>query len=756
MKYLQNVLALFDKTKKQYILSIAASNDNQVTSSLLIFALYRYNLLPIAMMQNISYDKFFNHLDIDITESENVDERDISVSAECCSIIDKLKVFGNLPKVAKSNKNKSNYYINYIGYIMLTDSNLRCNEALVNSMPKTTYQHILTTLKMLLSEIYNLPSNQALSIYGRFLTDPFDVSIASPCYGREKEISTIIDILSRKDKNNPILVGQPGVGKTAIVKGLANTLMSVNCPKQFAGYHIYELYISSIISGAMYRGDVEKRLTEILDIVTEDYNNIIVFIDEVHTIMSNSDSESGSSSTSGVPIADLLKPYMTGNGLKIIGATTEREYHKIEKDSALSRRFNVVHIKEPSIESVNKLVSSVLPNYEQHFGLTLDLNLVSEVVNYADRYIPNKYMPDKVLDLLDESFVQCKNHSNRDSVVIDDIISATELITNVKVPIVNNEAIQRVVDIMNAVRKHIIGQDTALLDVESILKRYFLGLRSVYKPIGSFLFVGPTGVGKTQLCKELAYNLFNRESFIRLDMSEYMEKHSISKLIGAPPGYVGYSTGGKLTEAVKHNPYSVILFDEIEKAHPDVYNILLQILDDGILTDSEGCKVNFTNTLIILTSNTGAKDVSEKFESIVGFGDISMTNKDKQRAYEKAVKKQFSPEFINRLDKVVYFNSLSDDNMRQIVDMQLEQLIDKLLNINISVSVAEEVKNYLYDKCIKSEYGARYVHRMIDTEVEDLIINYLLSNSLLGGKNYIELRVNNGLLICDRVKELVA
>lgn len=752
-EYLKIVLALFNKSKHGDIIGTTKNNNNVFSTNVLVYVCYIYNLLPLSMMNEIEYSSFVNALGfeiIDINKSNDIDS--IEITAECCQFIDKLVKFTQLEKVAHS-KDKLNYYRNYIGYLLLTDSKFKAHEVLTKSIKGVSYGHIVSTIKVQLSNIYDLPVNATLNKYGQFLTDPFAETDMLNCYGRDGEINQLIDILSRKTKNCPLVVGQPGVGKTAVVQGLANLLMSEKCPKQFVGYHIYELSLTSLVSGAIYRGDLESRLTDVLKIVTEEYDNIIVFMDEIHSIMNTSNDNAG---TQGVSTADVLKPYMCGGKLKLIGATTESEYHIIEKDSAIGRRFNVLHIKEPSVLAVISLLNNVVGEYEQHFDISCESSILPIIVDYANKYITNRYMPDKVLDLLDTSFVQCKNHSDRHDLCIDDVIHATEILSGITVPVADNSVITKVNETMQELKENVIGQNEALKDIETALKRYFLGLSVQTKPIASFLFVGPTGVGKTAMCKTLANSLFNKESFIKLDMSEYMEKHAVSKLIGAPPGYVGYSKGGKLTERVKHNPFSVILFDEIEKAHTDIYNILLQILDDGALTDSEGCRVDFTNTIIVLTSNVGATDVRDKSKNIVGFGDNTLSNKDAMKIYENAVKKQFSPEFINRLDKVVYFNTLSKEDISQIVDKELNKLCIKLEAINVKLDIENDVRQYLYDKCFLPEYGARYAQRIVISDIEDKITDYLMINNLINIKCHLVFsKLADGFDIKSTVKELV-
>ena len=737
-KYIDALNILFSKNSQE-LTDIARKNNNTISTIEICYLCYNRNLLPMELLENFDYTKFLQF--INIQDTKNVSDSDIKVSTECCYFIDKFSEFAKLRNVMNARKHKSDYYANYIAYLFLTDEKLSINSAIKQCISMITIGSILESIRIKLMKIANIPYDKALVNHGKFLTNPFDNSL-SECYHREKEITDIIDILCRKNKNNPLLIGQPGVGKTAVVQGVANLLMSTQCPKQLEGYHIFELYMSSIIGGAKFQGDVEKRVTDLLEVILSKCSNVILFIDEIHTIVNGKDSDSTSSNPS-VPVVDILKPYMTGSKLKLIGATTESEYKILEKDKALLRRFNKVSIKEPNRKDVLHIMESICKEYETYFDLKCSNSILSTVVNYADLYIPNRFMPDKAIDLLDQSFVHCKNHSKRNELTDEDIISSVETMTSVSIPTPKEDISTKISNIINNIKDKLVGQEEVIEIVESMLKKYFMGLCNPKKPISSFLFVGPTGVGKTALCKELATNLFNKESFVKLDMSEYMEKYSVSKLIGSPPGYVGHSKGGKLTEIVKHNPYSLILFDEIEKAHSDIYNILLQILDEGVLTDSEGYTANFKNCIIVLTSNLGAKDVAEKSKNALGFGDNSLTNKDKNKIYEQAIKKYFSPEFINRLEHIVYFNSLTEDDIANIVDIELSTIINKFKNIKVTVNISENTKKLLYIKCYTKDYGARFVQREVTRLIEDKVVEYLLESKLIGIETTINIDVVN-------------
>ena len=737
-EYLNTILSLFDTTRKKYAISIAKSNNNIMDTGIITYTFYKYNLFPYSVATNIVHDVMVT----DVPESsENTNTDDIVVSGECCNFIDKMIMFTN-NKLIKKSKLTQELNISYMSYLMLTDKTLVAYTIFQKALSSRHRGYAIKTLKELLLDAYSIPNDPVLQNFGRFLTNPFSDKL-NICVGRDKEISDIVDILSRKKKNNPVLVGQPGVGKTAIIEGFANLLMSSGCPKQFQGYHLYELSLSTMLSGARYRGDFEERLEQLLKVITETNDNIILFIDEIHNIIS----DNKESSTSGMSAADILKPYMSRPGFYLIGTTTEQEYKVIQKDKALDRRFSIIKIKEPSIDNAKDLICRCINDYENHFSIKIDRTLITDVVDLSSQYIPNKYLPDKAFDLLDESCVQCVNHSKDNSLNINHIISATELISGIKIPTTKTFDKTQIDLLVSSLKNAIIGQDNAINELVKCLKRYFIGLNNKNKPIGSFLFVGPTGTGKTALCKELASCIFTRESFIRIDMSEYMEKHSVSRLIGAPPGYIGYGRGGELTEAVKNNPFSVILFDEVEKAHPDVFNILLQILDDGRITDTEGYTVNFSHCIIVLTSNIGAEEVKEKTSTTIGFGNTT-TTADIKCIYEKSVKRKFKPEFLNRLDNIIYFNSLTKDNIALIVDKELDILISKFKDINITITITNATKNQLIDKCYSPDYGARYAQRIITSDVEDLIVNYLVENDLLSSDN-VKL-----LIILDNDKKL--
>lgn len=741
-EYLDAVLGLFGKQRKELVLKMAYANDKILDTAIISYVLYSYNLLPYCVAKTVEssvLSAYYSGLDVDnrVKDVELV-ESEVILNNDCKVFVDKIVEFRTNKFINVPKKDKQELTISYMLYILLTNKSFHSYTLFQQCLNSRDYTYVTTTLYNNLLSAYNLPSEPILLKYGRFLTNPLDTNL-EPCIGREKEIDNIVDILSRKKKNNVVLVGQPGVGKTAVVEGFAHLLMSEKCPKRFIGYHIYEMSVTSMLAGAKYRGDFEERVEGVLKAIIDGQQNMILFIDEIHTIMTNHGSNENASL--GMSAADMLKPYLGRSDLLLIGATTESEYKMIEKDGAMGRRFSPIHIKEPDNVTVCSLLENVKADYCRHFNINIDKAVIPEIVKYAETYLPNKFMPDKALDLLDESCVYCCNHGNNEQLLVSDVVRATEILTGMSIPTREDNVSNKIDGIMNHLRANIIGQDEAIKSVETVVRRYFLGLCNKQKPLGSFLFVGPTGVGKTQLCKELAHTMFTKESFIRFDMSEFMEKHAVAKFIGAPPGYVGYGSGGQLTEAVRNNPYSVVLLDEIEKAHPDIFNILLQILDDGKLTDGEGVTVSFVNCIIVLTSNVGSSDVSEKSNSSIGFGDTSLSNKDITHIYEKAVKRQFRPEFINRLNKVVYFNSLTYDDVKEIVDKELKVLYKKFADANVTITINKKSLTKLYDKCFSPEYGARYAQRLITTDIEDLIIDYMLAENIVASEERVKITV---------------
>ena len=635
---------------------------------------------------------------------------------------------------------------------------------------------------------------QTLNQYGTDLTKRALDGKLDPVIGRKDEIERVIQILSRRMKNNPCLIGEPGVGKTAVVEGLAEKIIADDVPKQLKGKRVVTLDISSMVAGAKYRGDFEDRIKKCINEVKK-AGDVILFIDEIHTIV-------GAGSAEGaVDAANILKPSLARGEIQLIGATTLNEYRKyIEKDSALERRFSPVTVSEPSNEDTIKILEGLRDKYEAHHNVKITEEAIKSAVELSSRYINDRFMPDKAIDLIDEaaSKVRMKAYSEPDNLkkleeellsiekekedaihsqdfekaailrdkqhekqekldkekqkwenknskevlnlTEEDIAEVISSWTKIPVKKLTQDENEKLKNLEKSLHERVIGQNEAVEAVAKAIRRGRVGLKDPNRPIGSFLFLGPTGVGKTELSKALAESLFgNEDSMIRIDMSEYMEGHSVSKLIGSPPGYVGYDEGGQLTEKIRRNPYSVILFDEIEKAHPDVMNMLLQILDDGRLTDSNGRTVDFKNTVIIMTSNVGARLITDK--KTLGFTSKLEENKEDIKEYEETkkdvmqeLKKQFRPEFINRIDEIIVFHKLSKDEMKQIVDIMLKQVTKRMEAQNIKLEIEDSVKDKIIEKGIDINYGARPLKRTIQNLIEDKIAEAILDGKVKQNK----------------------
>lgn len=539
---------------------------------------------------------------------------------------------------------------------------------------------------------------------GTYLTDPIHES-AYTCYGREQEITKSINILCRYKKSNVLLVGKSGVGKTSIVYGLCNYIQSPKCPDCLKGYEIFSLSINKLISGTTYRGDLEERLEQLCAEILN-YPKTIIFIDELQTVFAKTSSENESGT-----LSNALKPLLLGNS-KFIGCTTEEGYKAIESDAAFERRFSVVNVCEPGEEETLQYLLNSKDSYSRFHNVDISDDDLKYITHRCHQYVKNRNFPDKAFDCLDIACSTCKM-DHRNELSTNDIDKSIYTLTNVNG---DNFSVDSVNRVQKELENIIFGQQDAIHSVCDNMRRYFLGVNNKNKPIGSFLFVGPTGTGKTELCKQLALKFFSEESFIRFDMSEFMEPHSVSKLIGSPPGYVGFNNKGKLTEAVKHNPFSIILFDEIEKAHKDVTNTLLQIMDDGRLTDSFGTSVNFCNCLIVMTSNLGCKEYLEK--NCIGFGD----QRD-AKAIKNSVDNYFSPEFRNRIDKVVYFNTITEQVYNMIFDKEIRAFISQYEDVGIHVTVDEQAYNFLKNTCYDEKNGVRFVQRKIARRLEDVIMD---------------------------------
>ena len=636
-------------------------------------------------------------------------------------------------------------------------------------------------------------STNTLNQFGTDLTKKAREGKLDPVIGRNDEIERVIQILSRRTKNNPCLIGEPGVGKTAVVEGLAEKIVAEDVPEMLKNKRVVSIDISSMVAGAKYRGDFEERIKKSLNEVKK-AGDVILFIDEIHTIV-------GAGSAEGaVDAANILKPLLARGEVKVIGATTLNEYRKyIEKDSALERRFSPVTLLEPSKEDTIKILEGLRDKYEAHHNIEITDEAIEAAVNMSVRYINDRFLPDKAIDLIDEAASRVKmrtytrpdnikdleekiaelekekdeaikvqdfekaaslrdkergakeklekdkqkweNKTNRvvTTLTKDDIADVIASWTKIPVKKLTQDENEKLKHLEEELHKRVVGQKEAVEAVSKAIRRGRVGLKDTARPIGSFLFLGPTGVGKTELSKALAENLFgNEDSMIRVDMSEYMESHSVSKLIGSPPGYVGFDDGGQLTEKIRRKPYAVILFDEIEKAHPDVMNMLLQILEDGRLTDSQGRTVNFKNTVIIMTSNVGARAITDK--KALGFTEVQNDKEIADKEYESVkkdvlaeLKKEFRPEFINRIDEIIVFHKLVKEEIDQIIDIMLKQVKKRMEDQNIEIEIDESVKELISKKGIDTNYGARPLRRAIQSMLEDKIAESILDGIVKPG-----------------------
>ena len=656
---------------------------------------------------------------------------------------------------------------------------LNDDESILNEEKKSTNSKVGAS--------YN--QTQTLNQYGTDLTKRAIEGKLDPVIGRRNEIERVIQILSRRMKNNPCLIGEPGVGKTAVVEGLAQKIVAGDVPESLKDKRVVTLDITSMVAGAKYRGDFEDRIKKCLNEVKK-AKDVILFIDEIHTIV-------GAGSAEGaVDAANILKPLLARGEIQLIGATTLNEYRKyIEKDSALERRFSPVTVTEPSSEDTLKILEGIKDKYEAHHNVKITEKAMKAAVDLSVRYINDRFLPDKAIDLIDEAAskvrmraytvpdslkkleeeisaiskekeeavrsqdfekaatLRDKEHEAKDklekekqkwesknskeviTLTEEDIAEVISSWTRIPVKKLTQDENEKLRNLEKSLHERVVGQNEAVEAVAKAIRRGRVGLKDPNRPIGSFLFLGPTGVGKTELSKALAESLFgNEDSMIRIDMSEYMEGHSVSKLIGSPPGYVGFEEGGQLTEKIRRDPYSVILFDEIEKAHPDVMNMLLQILDDGRLTDSNGRTVNFKNTVIIMTSNIGARLITDK--KTLGFTSKE-ENKEDKKEYEDIkkdvlaeLKKEFKPEFINRIDEIIVFHKLQKEEMRQIVDIMLKQVIKRMEVQNIKIKIDDDVKDKIIEEGTDTNYGARPLKRTIQNLLEDKIAEAILDGKI--------------------------
>ena len=566
----------------------------------------------------------------------------------------------------------------------------------------------------------------ALDKYGRDLTKLAQEGQLDPVVGRETEIDRVVQILSRRKKNNPILIGEPGVGKSAIVEGLALRIQHEE-DSMLAGKRIVTLDLASMVAGTTYRGQFEERMKNVLTEL-RNHPEVILFIDEIHTII-------GAGNASGsLDAANILKPALARGEVQCIGATTTAEYAKsIEKDGALERRFQKVPVRPTTGDETLKILSRLSDQYAHYHHVVYTREVLKACVGLSERYLTDRAFPDKAIDVMDEVGARSRARRQLDhdldevyTITTEDVAGVVSMMSGVPVQRVATAENERLRTMGETLRRKIIGQDKAVDTVVKAIQRSRLGLRDPKRPIGTFFFLGQTGVGKTYLAQCLAEELFgSKEALIRFDMSEYMEKHAVSLLVGAPPGYVGHEDGGKLTEAVKRKPYSIVLFDEIEKAHPDIFNILLQVLDEGRLTDRQGRNVDFRNTIIVLTSNVGTRQLQE-FGSGIGFSSSEMDQKEMNKTLLKALQKQFPPEFVNRIDNVVTFDPLSRDTIGQIVRIEIGLLQQRLKTRGHKLSVSPEAVGQLVEKSFDTKNGARPVKRAVQTYLEDPLTEMLL------------------------------
>lgn len=630
--------------------------------------------------------------------------------------------------------------------------------------------------------------------YSRDLTAYAREGKLDPVIGRHDEIQRVIQILSRRTKNNPCLIGEPGVGKTAVAEGLAQKIISGNVPETIKDKRVLTLDISGMVAGSKYRGEFEERIKRVINEVKED-GNILLFIDEIHTIIGAGGAEGA------IDAANILKPSLARGELQIIGATTIEEYRKhIEKDAALERRFQPVMVEEPSEEEAVEILIGLKGAYENHHHVTITDEALEAAVHLSARYINDRFLPDKAIDLIDEACSKVRLSSYTSSPKVKELEKKVAELEEEKEQAIKDEAYERaseikktqkelndemirlnsewekvrsseqlivgeneVADIVASwtkipVRKleeeeserlrklelilheRVIGQEEAVSAVAKAIRRGRVGLKDPKRPIGSFLFLGPTGVGKTELSKALAEAMFGKEdAMIRVDMSEYMEKHSVSKLIGSPPGYVGYDEGGQLSEKIRRNPYSVLLFDEIEKAHPDIFNILLQVLDDGHITDSQGRKIDFKNTVIIMTSNAGAANIVTPKKLGFSVGDTHEADYQKMKAsVMDEVKHLFKPEFLNRIDETIVFHPLTKENVKDIADIMLKTICERIKEqLGVETVVSEAVRNHLAEKGFDENYGARPLRRVIQNEIEDAMAEEYLDGKFVQGDTVV-------------------
>lgn len=578
-----------------------------------------------------------------------------------------------------------------------------------------------------------------LFLFGYDLTKAAADGRLDPVVGREDEIIRVTEILGKRKKNNAILIGEPGVGKSAIVEGLAILIASGDVPEPLKDKKIVSLDIASVVAGTRYRGDFEKRMKQILEEV-RNRPDIILFIDEIHTVV-------GAGGASGsLDAANILKPALARGEFQCIGATTIEEFRKvIEKDGALERRFQKVLVNPTTAAQTEEILRRMKPFYEQHHGVRYDGEAIVSCVAMSERYISDKCLPDKALDVMDEAGSMVRLHGRVKTVKSDDVAKVISGMTGIPARSIAKSEREKILRMSQRLRSRIIGQDAAVDCVVRAIQRNRAGIKDPLRPIGTFLFLGPTGVGKTELAKTIAEYLFDSaDNMVRIDMSEYTEKFNVSRLIGAPPGYVGYGEGGQLSEKVRRSPYSVVLLDEIEKAHPDVYSLLLQVMDDGRLTDSDGKTVDFRNTILVMTSNAGTREAAE-YGAGIGFKTAGNNVEEKRRkVIDKALHKTFPPEFLNRIDEIVFFNSLSEKDVKEIVDIELEKLKKRVAVNGWKLSFSPALKKAVAKDGFDPEYGARPLRRTIQRLVEDPISSYVIKHHVNDAALNLKVDVRDG------------
>lgn len=616
--------------------------------------------------------------------------------------------------------------------MVFMSANNAASSVLVNQgIEKDKIQEKLTN-----SSKYNFGNKSVLLEFGTDVTKMAEDGKLDPVAERDKEIERAIHILLRRIKNNPVVIGNAGVGKTAVVEGLAQRIVEGKVPKELIGKRIIQIDMASLVAGAAHRGEFEERLKNIIKEVSLSSGKIIIFIDEIHTLM-------GAGQTEGsLDASNIIKPYIARGQFQIIGSSTISEYRRyIEKDKAFERRFQTILVEEPGIESAIKMINVLKPKYETFHHVVYSEDAVTQAVKLSQRYIGNRYLPDKAVDVLDEAASDVKlsveaqtrtsNEVNR-----QDIETVVSNWTNIPITKLNEDESSKLLGLEDLIHKRLINQEFAVKSISESVRRGRIGLTNASRPIASFVFLGPTGVGKTELAKTLAEILFsNEEAMIRLDMSEYMEKHEVAKLIGAPPGYVGYEEGGQLTEAVRTKPYSVVLFDEVEKAHPDVLNVLLQILEDGRLTDNKGNTISFKNTIIIVTSNIGSSLIQEKLRDKV---DISLEDlKQLKSEVEVELVKFFRPELLNRFDDTIIFDPLAQKHMLEIAKLQIQKTAKMLLEQQIALRVEIKALEQLAKEGYDPMYGARPLRRLVQSAIENPIATMLIQKEFVSGDTIV-------------------